>query len=36
MKKTGWEGVAMGDELRAEYDFDYSEAKPNRFAVKAR
>ncbi len=22
----------MNDELRAEYDFDYSQAKPNRFA----
>ena len=29
MKKTRWEG----DELRAEYDFDYSKAKPNRFAA---
>ncbi len=24
----------MSDELRAEYDFDYSKAKPNRFAAK--
>ena len=23
----------MGDELRAEYEFDYSKAKPNRFAA---
>ena len=23
----------MSDELRAEYDFDYSKAKPNRFAA---
>ena len=24
----------MGDELRDEYQFDYSKAKPNRFAAK--
>jgi hypothetical protein len=24
----------MADELRAEYDFDYRKAKPNRFAAK--
>ncbi len=24
----------MADELRAEYDFDYAKAKPNRFAAK--
>lgn len=24
----------MGDDLRAEYPFDYSKAKPNRFAAK--
>jgi hypothetical protein len=24
----------MGDELRNEYQFDYSKAKPNRFAAK--
>jgi hypothetical protein len=33
MKKTQWEDGAMSDELREEYQFDYSQAKPNRFAA---
>src|SRR5437899_6598754 len=34
MKRTQWEGLAMNDELRPEYDFDYRQAKPNRFAAR--
>ena len=33
MKRTRWEGGAVSDELRDEYHFDYSRAKPNRFAA---
>lgn len=35
MKKTSSSKAAppAEDELRAEYDFDYSQAKPNRFAA---
>jgi hypothetical protein len=29
-------GFAMADALRPEYDFDYTQAKPNRFAAKLR
>jgi hypothetical protein len=36
MKKTQRSKPAKrGDELKAEYDFDYSKAKPNRFAGRA-
>jgi hypothetical protein len=33
MKKTAQKGRRDGDALRDEYDFDYSKAKPNRFAA---
>ncbi len=33
MKTTRWEGVPVNDELRDEYHFDNSRAKPNRFAA---
>lgn len=33
MKRTRWEGGAVSDELRDEYQFDYRQAKPNRFAA---
>ena len=33
MKKTAPEGHTDGDALRDEYDFDHSQAKPNRFAA---
>lgn len=34
MKKTAETRQRKGDDLRAEYRFDYSSAKPNRFASK--
>ena len=34
MKKIQGEDELMVDELRDEYQFDYSKAKPNRFAAK--
>jgi hypothetical protein len=34
-KSTSKTGRKTGDELRAEYDFDYRKARPNRFAGRA-
>ena len=34
MKKTAPKSRADADALRDEYDFDYSNAKPNRFAAR--
>jgi hypothetical protein len=34
MKKIRWEENSVSDELRPEYEFDYRNAKPNRFAAR--